>query len=419
MENAMTKLPERNVLDGSKKPRTTTGEMKEALADMRNYLADLLGVDSNDKIAARQALGVEEKLNAKADMKTVEALQEEISKRGTPIGSIDYFATAMPPAGYLKADGSAVGRETYPDLFSAIGTTYGEGDGKTTFNLPDLMGRFAEGSTVPGVKKEAGLPNATGLIAGSFAKNTLTSSLTPDDVQVSGTFAGVQAYSSLAMDETAEASWWVNGRINLDLNRASPVYGNSDTVQPSALTLLPCIKAFDAVVNPAQIDVTQLAQDVAGKLDKCGGHIIENGNIRFGDGTVEIGADQYNRICLRSGDSDMVLDNSGRLRLNGEPMREVVAVYRNDSNWYRQWSDGWVEQGGYVVAPATGQQLYSFLLPMADTGYTVTAQIPVGSYYFIGAWPWSNTHFSYQGFGMDGSLISEYGFRWHAFGQGA
>ena len=98
------------------------------------------------------------------------------------------------------------------------------------------------------------------------------------------------------MDETAEASWWVNGRINLDLNRASPVYGNSDTVQPSALTLLPCIKAFDAVVNPAQIDVTQLAQDVAGKLDKCGGHIIENGKIRFGDGTVEIGADQYNRI---------------------------------------------------------------------------------------------------------------------------
>ncbi|WAW06537.1 hypothetical protein NB639_03750 [Oxalobacter formigenes] len=53
----MTKLPEKNVLDGNKEPRTTTGEMKNALGKLRDYLNELLGEDSSDKEAARQALG--------------------------------------------------------------------------------------------------------------------------------------------------------------------------------------------------------------------------------------------------------------------------------------------------------------------------------------------------------------------------
>ena len=49
------------------------------------------------------------------------------------------------PAGWLKADGSAVSRTDYANLFSAIGTTFGTGDGSTTFNLPDLRGEFIRG----------------------------------------------------------------------------------------------------------------------------------------------------------------------------------------------------------------------------------------------------------------------------------
>jgi phage-related tail fiber protein len=49
------------------------------------------------------------------------------------------------PAGFLKANGAAVSRSTYADLFAAIGTTYGAGDGSTTFNLPDLRGEFLRG----------------------------------------------------------------------------------------------------------------------------------------------------------------------------------------------------------------------------------------------------------------------------------
>lgn len=64
---------------------------------------------------------------------------------GEPVGTIMAFAGGAVPAGYLLADGTAVSRTTYADLFAAIGTTWGSGDGSTTFNLPDLRGRFLRG----------------------------------------------------------------------------------------------------------------------------------------------------------------------------------------------------------------------------------------------------------------------------------
>jgi phage-related tail fiber protein len=62
-----------------------------------------------------------------------------------PTGTIHYFAGASAPAGYLRADGSAMSRTAYAALFAAIGTTFGVGDGSTTFNLPDLRGEFIRG----------------------------------------------------------------------------------------------------------------------------------------------------------------------------------------------------------------------------------------------------------------------------------
>ena len=50
-----------------------------------------------------------------------------------------------PPAGWLECDGAAINRTTYTDLFASIATTYGTGDGSTTFNLPDLRGEFLRG----------------------------------------------------------------------------------------------------------------------------------------------------------------------------------------------------------------------------------------------------------------------------------
>lgn len=63
-----------------------------------------------------------------------------------PTGSILAYAKGANPDGWLLCDGSAVSRTTYAALFAVIGTTYGTGDGSTTFNLPNLAGRTVVGT---------------------------------------------------------------------------------------------------------------------------------------------------------------------------------------------------------------------------------------------------------------------------------
>lgn len=63
----------------------------------------------------------------------------------TPVGTVIFVAQSTAPTGYLKANGAAISRVTYATLFAAIGTTFGVGDGSTTFNLPDLRGEFVRG----------------------------------------------------------------------------------------------------------------------------------------------------------------------------------------------------------------------------------------------------------------------------------
>lgn len=66
----------------------------------------------------------------------------------TPAGIISPFAGPTPPVGWLACDGAAVSRAGFPALFTAIGTTWGAGDGSTTFNLPNLKGRIPVGQDV-------------------------------------------------------------------------------------------------------------------------------------------------------------------------------------------------------------------------------------------------------------------------------
>ena len=180
---------------------------------------------------------------------------------GTPIGAIEYFGTSAAPAGYLIANGAAVGRTTYPDLFAAIGTAFGEGDGSTTFNLPDLIGRFAQGSNTPGQKIEAGLPNIEGQWNRSKTRNIISS----EDV-VSGAFDKKTLGIFQTFGDSSDS--YSGGNLTFNASRSNPIYGASSTVQPPALTLLPCIKAFDAATNPGLIDMTALAQEMADKTDK-------------------------------------------------------------------------------------------------------------------------------------------------------
>lgn len=65
---------------------------------------------------------------------------------GSPAGTISPFAGGTAPDGWMVCDGSAVSRTTYSDLFSTISTTFGTGNGSSTFNIPDLRGIFIRGA---------------------------------------------------------------------------------------------------------------------------------------------------------------------------------------------------------------------------------------------------------------------------------
>lgn len=72
------------------------------------------------------------------------------------IGEIYMYGGSIAPNGFLLCDGSAVSRDTYYGLFDVIGTTYGTGDGNTTFNVPDLSGRVIVGASSSHIASETG-----------------------------------------------------------------------------------------------------------------------------------------------------------------------------------------------------------------------------------------------------------------------
>lgn len=75
----------------------------------------------------------------------VTAAKVVTSEKFVPTGTILPFASDVAPSGFLFCNGAMVSRTTYADLYSVIGTRWGSGDGSTTFNLPDLRGRFLRG----------------------------------------------------------------------------------------------------------------------------------------------------------------------------------------------------------------------------------------------------------------------------------
>ena len=132
--------------------------------------------------------------------------------------------------GWFLCDGSAVSRTTYAELFAAIGTTYGEGDGSTTFALPNLIDRVVQGAATAGTYKKAGLPNITGQF-GETSDGTVVNVCTPPFTVSAG---------AIRPNGSGGASRCYT--YTMDLSTANSIYGNSTTVQPPALTCRVLIK---------------------------------------------------------------------------------------------------------------------------------------------------------------------------------
>jgi len=145
-------------------------------------------------------------------------------------GQVGFFAMTTPPAGWLKADGAAVSRTTYAALFAAIGTTYGAGNGVSTFNLPQLGGEFIRC-----------LDNGRGVDAGRVLGSSQAAYMPPiprDGWGTSGSAPGLITPGRLLVG----AGLW-EGNETLESIRAA---GGDQTltgdIRPRNVALLACIK---------------------------------------------------------------------------------------------------------------------------------------------------------------------------------
>lgn len=150
-----------------------------------------------------------------------------VDSNPNPVGTIIAVAYTGVPEGYMHCNGAAVSRTTYVNLFNKIGTFYGDGDGSTTFNLPNTVARFLEGGISAGTYYEAGLPNITGNIS-AFRIN------------ISGAFEGSNNTNRYDGWEDKEDEYAVS--TSFDASRSNRIYGASNTVQPPAMTVIYCIK---------------------------------------------------------------------------------------------------------------------------------------------------------------------------------
>ena len=160
-----------------------------------------------------------------------------------PSGAVMYFAMQAAPLGWLKADGSAVSRTQYPALFAAIGTTFGVGDGRTTFNLPDLRGEFVRGWD-GGRNIDPG--RAFGSAQGDAIRN-ITGSIDTGSNNGHQLFDEATATGALAISQRRWKAWTSDtqdGRNNpsafdFDASRVVPTAAEN---RPRNIALLVCIK---------------------------------------------------------------------------------------------------------------------------------------------------------------------------------
>lgn len=157
-----------------------------------------LNLDRNDLSQLNQSIDK----RIQAAVETIETALGQITDRisqveTTPPGAVMPFATDKQPSRYwLYCDGRAVSRTTYSSLFAVIGTTYGAGNGSTTFNLPDYRGAF-----IRGLDSGRGLDGGRrlGTLQGDAIRNitgTFDANVNDGDSQKTGAFYNTHIYFS-------------------------------------------------------------------------------------------------------------------------------------------------------------------------------------------------------------------------------
>lgn len=259
-----------------------------------------------------------------ADATVKKVLNYLKSSGGLPLGHLFAWPFQTPPDGAIQCNGAEYNRALYADFFAhasskgwvktesewqQIASTnggfcpwYSDGDGSTTFRTPKFAPfmQVAIASGNVGKYHQAGLPNITGSVSVSGGENDLS--------RTEGTFVskGALTASSLGTHSHAGYSQW-SGRLwnelSFSASDSDKTYGRSSTVQPESSEWMICVVVFGVATNVGSADVGNVMSAVA-----------------------QVQAKLPNNLS------------------NTTPL--IVDTWKSGSDWYRVWSDGFIEQGG-------------------------------------------------------------------------
>lgn len=263
---------------------------------------------------------------------------------GLPLGHLFAWPFQTPPDGAIQCNGATYNRTLYADFYAYANSKgwvktesewqsiasanggycpwYSDGDGSTTFRTPKfapfIQVAIASGSV--GTYHQAGLPNIT-------SKNTTAT-------QIGGWSQTNGNISNGALSTTRLKNWGPRSQssyrdgyhhmISLDASNCSSVYGSSDTVQPESHEWMICVVVMGQATNIRSADVSavmgavaQVQSDVSTKLDSSTVHVVD--------------------------------------------------FWKSGKNWYRKWSDGFIEQGGFESKSGGGEVTVNFKHPFSST----------------------------------------------------
>ena len=148
-------------------------------------------------------------------------LQDIVNR--SEVGAIKPWTAAAAPDGYLLCNGAAVSRSTYADLFAVVSTTYGSGDGSTTFNVPQLQGKLPQG-----------YDGNTYNLAGTGGANTVTVAVTNNQAATNATNQSVTITGSIDNTSLTTAQLASHRHDFSVADVASPNPGNNYSLQSTS-----------------------------------------------------------------------------------------------------------------------------------------------------------------------------------------
>lgn len=400
------------------------------------------------------------------------------------VGELYFSFDNYCPDGVIPLDGRLISRATYADLwewvqekglvkedalittndentvsiFNEDGTVkycswYGSGDGELTFRVPKINGYL--GAT--GDNSLAGQYIAEGL------PNPQLEFLYRQDSTGSGAYSDIYGHdgTTVGVSNTSGADEWMQKSDSLsatsrvfDIRINEQIYGNSEHVTPETNTLFVGVWGITAtraaVFDLSTIEETLKSSEsylmnnvplMSSRWDRDGlgnlGWVKADGS--WIDGRTYTGAYNYCVEKLVGGHTDFIAghlasiteDNCSkfivdrinkRFRLpisNGQ--RQLLAAYKEGTQWYNIYSDGWIEQGGEAYNNSTANIIVELLIPFRDTSYTVDKIMGVDDGYdgsaspnYASTWGYTTSSFTTRTHGSGGLNR----FRWFAAGYG-